>query len=140
MAGPYLIRTVSLLETLVGRAAVIPPSDQAFGVQCVGLVKLYSDCGATSGWRKGANVHGLTTLAPGTVIATFNASGLYASLRTGNHACFFVKFLPGGDGILVLEQHVPPNPNIIRTRAIYFRGPNAAVSPPNNGDAFSVVM
>ena len=138
--GPYLIRSPNLLEALVGRAAVIPPSDSQFGVQCVGLVKFYADCGATSTWRKGAAVQGSTALAPGTVIATFNAKGLYSNQRTGNHACFFLKFLPDNKGILVLEQHVPPNPNIIHTRAIYFRGSNAGVSPSNNANDFSVVM
>jgi len=129
-----------LLESLVGRPAVVPAADETFGVQCVGLVKFYSDCGATAEWRKGAGVNGLATLAPGTVIATFDAKGRYANHRTGNHACFFVKFLPGGKGILVLEQHVPPNPNVIRTREIYFLGATAPVSASNNADAFSVVM
>lgn len=138
--GPYIIRDISLLKTLAGQPAVIPAVDKSFGIQCVGLVKYYSNCGATSSWKKGESVNGLKTLAQGTVIATFNAHGIYPNHAAGNHACFFVRFLPGGVGIEVLEQHVPPNPNKIQTRSIKFRGANSPVSPSDNADAFSVVL
>jgi hypothetical protein len=138
--GPYIIGDISLLKTLPGRPAVIPAVDKANGVQCVGLVKYYSNCGAASSWKKGASVNGLKTLAPCTVIATFNANGIYPNHARGNHACFFIRFLPDGAGIEVLEQHVPPNPNRIQTRSIKFRGATSPVSPSDNADTFSVVL
>jgi hypothetical protein len=39
---------------------------------------------------------------------------------SGNHACFFVKFAPGG--FMVLEQHVKPDPDKIQTRFVRSRG------------------
>jgi hypothetical protein len=139
--GPYLVEKVELLTTLRGADAVIPASDVAFGVQCVGLVKRYTRAGATSGWKAGDRVTSLKAsgrLAKGTAIATFSKSGRYESARHGNHACFFISFQP--QGILVLEQHVPPNFGTIQTRTIRWRGADAKVSPSDNADAFSVIL
>lgn len=42
----------------------------------------------TSKWRPGKQVKG-NDIAPGTVIATFDAQGRYPNRRTGNHAAFY---------------------------------------------------
>ena len=139
--GPYLIEKLDLLTTLPGTDAVIPASDVGFGVQCVGLVKRYSHAGPTTGWKAGSNVMSLAAsgrLAKGTAIATFSANGRYQSARHGNHACFFISFQP--NGILVLEQHVPPNFGTIQTRTIRSRGADSKVSPSDNANAFSVIL
>ena len=139
--GPYLIEKLELLTTLPGTEAVIPDSDVGFGVQCVGLVKRFSRAGATTGWKAGDSAMSLKSsgrLAKGTAIATFGKSGRYESFRHGNHACFFISFQ--SQGILVLEQHVPPNFGTIQTRTIRCRGTDTKVSASDNADAFSVIL
>ena len=105
MPGPYVISDLSLLTTLPGKDAVVPASDQGYGVQCVGLVKYYSSCGATAVWKEGDLVGESPGLARGTAIATFDDTGKYRSAASGNHACFFISFMPSNTGITVLEQH-----------------------------------
>jgi len=139
MPGPYLIRDVSLLLTLPGQTAVIPPQDAAYGVQCVGLVKVYAGCPRTEEWKKGPFVKDMPKLQRGVAIATF-FGGIYPSHKHGNHACFFVDFLPDDTGFTVLEQHVQPSPNIIRTRNIRFDMDPKTTEAASNGDLFSVVM
>jgi hypothetical protein len=82
MSGPYIISNITLLMTLPGRDAVIPPSDAAFGVQCVGLVKVYGGCPRTREWRKGAFVKDTPKLRRGVAIATF-FNGVYPSHSSG---------------------------------------------------------
>jgi hypothetical protein len=136
MPGPYLIKEVQLLSTLPGKDAVIPDSDTAFGVQCVGLVKYYSDAGPTSTWQEGASLSDGDPIMPGTAIATFNSEGRYASKKTGNHACFFVSFLPGNAGIRVLEQHVKPTPDKIQLRSLKFKGSSEI----DDASAYAVIL
>src|SRR2546429_7098148 len=85
MAGPYVISDLSLLTTLPGKDAVVPASDQGYGVQCVGLVKYYSSCGATAVWKEGDLVGESPGLARGTAIATFDDTGKYRSAASGNN-------------------------------------------------------
>jgi hypothetical protein len=136
MSGPYIISDPSLLVSLVNKPAVVPPSDAMFGVQCVGLVKVYAKCPATSSWKAGILVKDLPHIQEGTAIATF-IHGHYPSHASGNHACFFVEFLSNGTGFVVLEQHVPPHRNLIQKRTIYYNQPG---SPSNNGSAYSVIL
>lgn len=138
--GPYLINDPKLLESLPGSAGVVPPSDKKYGVQCVGLIKYYSNAGAAFLWNAGDKVISSKLLAKGTAIATFDKKdGKYKSHQHGNHACFFISF--STEGILVLEQHVPPEPNKIQTRIIKARGSAAiGVSPSDNADAYSVIL
>jgi hypothetical protein len=139
MSGPYLISDPSLLVSLVGKIAVTPPIDSAYGVQCVGLVKVYGKCPRTPDWRQGSVVKTLQYIQRGTVIATF-IGGIYPSHKTGNHVCFFIEFLPDRTGFMVLEQHVKPNPNVIQIRKILFRGESTKVDRSDNGDAYSIVL
>ena len=135
--GPYLFNDMSLIDSLGDgtHAAVIPATDTAYGVQCVGLVKYYSRSGPAFGWSKGADVMTSPLLAKGTAIATFNAKGKYANAAAGNHACFFLRFVAGG--IEVLEQHVRPNPDMIQKRVILQHGGKGSAS--NDADAYSVI-
>jgi hypothetical protein len=138
MPGPYVISDPSLLTTLPGKDAVVPDVDRGYGVQCVGLVKYYSSCGSTGSWKEGDLVSESPDLERGTAIATFDANGRYLSHASGNHACFFIKFMPSKKGITVLEQHVWPNPDKIQTRDILYRGGKG--DPSNDGDAYSVIL
>ena len=137
MVGPYLFNKPDLIDTLADgkHAAVIPASDAGYGVQCVGLVKYYSRAGATPTWKKGDAVIGSPLIARGTAIATFDSKGHYPSHASGNHACFFLRFV--ANGIEVLEQNVAPNPGIIHKRVILRRGGKGSWS--NDADAYSVI-
>ena len=138
MPGPYVISDLSLLTTLPGKDAVVPASDQGYGVQCVGLVKYYSSCGATAVWKEGDLVGESPGLARGTAIATFDDTGKYRSAASGNHACCLISFMPSNTGITVLEQHVWPDPNKIQTRNIIYRGGRG--DPSNDANAYSVIL
>jgi hypothetical protein len=46
--------------------------------------------------------------------------------------------MPGNAGIVVLEQHVRPDPNKIQTRNIIYRGGRS--DPSNDADAYSVIL
>jgi hypothetical protein len=135
--GPYIITDLALLDSLPGSDAVIPDSDKAYGIQCVGLVKKYSQAGGTASWSQGDKVMDSPLLKRGTAIATFNDKGKYASHATGNHACFFIKSV--GKGFVVLEQHVKPDPDKIQTRTIMSRG-DKWVSVCDNADSYSVIL
>jgi len=138
--GPYRIPNLTLLSSLVGKPAVIPPTDEGGTVQCVGLLKYYNPLiGSTRTWTKGADVSDTPAILSGTAIATF-IDGVYPSHAHGNHACYFIRFLDDDSGFTVLEQHVRPHPNLIQTRDIKYGGnhPNDSVS--NDGDAYSIIL
>ncbi len=140
MPGPYVLSAVDIAYLCAppSKDAVVPVSDQGGGVQCVGLVKYYTKCGATNTWRKGALVADSPRLAAGTAIATFDAQGRYPNHKSGNHACFFLKNMPGDQGITVLEQHVRPSPNKIQTRNILYR--QGKGTPSDDASAYAVIL
>jgi len=138
MSGPYVINDPSLLTSLPGKDAVVPAVDAGYGIQCVGLVKYYSSAGGTSSWKQGDLVSDSPKLASGTAIATFDKDGKYKSKAFGNHACFFIAFMPSNQGITVLEQHVNPDPSKIQTRNIIYR--DGKGDPSNDADAYSVIL
>jgi hypothetical protein len=151
MPGPYVIRDVALLLSLDKKDAVIDDADVgAKEVQCVFLVKNYTDCGSTKDWKKGLLVKeaiascspGMQTgIARGTAIATFNKDGKYASNPKGNHACFFIEEQKDGSGFLVLEQHVDPHPDKIQMRVLKYKGvPDGGKIQVDNGDCYSVIL
>jgi hypothetical protein len=138
MPGPYVINDLTLLTTLPGKDAVIPTVDAGYGIQCVGLVKYYSSAGGSKSWTQGDLVSDSPTLATGTAIATFDKDGKYPSKPAGNHACFFISFMPSNKGIVVLEQHVLPDPTKIQTRNIFYRSGKG--DPCGDADAYSVIL
>jgi len=98
--------------------------------QCVSYVKqVCPTLPATSAWTKGDAAKDNKTIAAGTVIATFNASGRYEG-----HAAIYV----GQDtiGINVYDQYItPPNPKAVGPRTLRW----GAKGNSNNGDNFYVV-
>lgn len=139
MPGPYIIRDLALLQSLIGENAVVPESDKGSSIQCVGLVKYYSDCGAARFWTEGSAVNG-GDVDRGTVIATFK-DGKYPNSSWGNHACFFIEEQKDGSGFLVLEQHVKPFPEKIQTRVLKYKGkPKDGGIEMDNGDCYSVAL
>lgn len=112
----------------------VPPSDKTKGIdlcgQCVSYVKKV--CPAlpnTAQWRKGAQVKGSLTIAPGTVIATFNKLGHYEG-----HAAIYVS--QDAVGIKVYDQYItPPTPKTIGPRVLRW----GAHGNSNNGNNFHVV-
>src|SRR5262249_43334350 len=98
--------------------------------QCVSYVKMVCPTlPQTSKWKRGTPVKGDTTIAAGTVIATFNKSAQYEG-----HAAIYVS--QDDKGILVYDQYVtPPNPKAIGPRTLRF----GAGGNSNNGDNFYVV-
>ena len=56
---------------------------------CVALVQHLTKVGHTSTWRPGIRVLDASSLATGTVIATF-VNGRYPNKSTGNHAALFL--------------------------------------------------
>jgi len=138
MPGPYVINDLTLLTSLPGSDAVIPTVDAGFGIQCVGLVKYYSSAGGSKSWQQGDLVSESPQLASGTAIATFDKDGKYPSKAFGNHACFFISFMPSNQGITVLEQHVLPDPTKIQTRNIFYR--KGKGDPSSDANAYSVIL
>ena len=98
--------------------------------QCVSYVKQVCPAlPSTSVWTKGELVKDAKTLAPGTVIATFNDRGKYEG-----HAAIYVS--QGPVGISVYDQYVtPPNPKPVGPRTLRW----GAHGNSNNGDRFYVV-
>lgn len=140
MPGPYKIRDLALLQSLIGEDAVIPDSDKGGTIQCVGLVKYYSDCGRAADWSQGPAVNG-GEVERGTVIATFDKDGNYPNNKTHNHACFFIEQQADGSGFRVLEQHVAPFPDKIQVRVIKYKGkPKDDKIQSDNGDCYSVAL
>lgn len=149
MSGPYVIKDPALLQSLVKTDAVIPDVDQAFGVQCVGLVKYYAvdDKGnaipATGSWDEGTSVKDAVAAGKidrGTAIATFH-DGKYPQKPTDKHACFFIDEQDDKSGFRVLEQNVKPFPKKIQVRVLKYQGkPDDGDIEMNNGDCYSIIL
>jgi len=99
--------------------------------QCVDLVKIACELGATSTWREGERVRGNTTIRSGTAIATFS-NGTYANQPTGNHAAIYLR--QDNEGIVVVDQW---SGQVAQERRIRFK--RGIGSPSNDGDAFSII-
>src|SRR5271166_1218588 len=102
--------------------------------QCAVLVEAADpSVGMTSTWVQGAAVQGNTSLAPGTIIATFGPDGTYTGLQDGSaHAAIYLG--QNGQGIQVEDQWAG-QPVHLRTI------PWTSVSgvPANTGSDFDVV-
>lgn len=103
--------------------------------QCVALVQAaHPDVGLTRTWAPGTPVRDAADLAPGTVIATFDASGRYANATDGtSHAAIYL----GQDrrGIQVLDQWAG-SPAAVRT--IPWSNPGGTAV--NTGATYRVVV
>jgi hypothetical protein len=149
MPGPYIIEDITLLHTLVNKDAVVDDADFGSPIQCVFLVKKYSDCGSASAWKQGqlvseavasCSANAQEGMERGTAIATFK-DGKYPNHSAGNHACFFIEAQDDGSGFVVLEQHVKPFPDKIQMRLIKYKGkPKDGQVEADNGDCYSVIL
>ena len=102
--------------------------------QCVAFVEQSSGAPLTASWSQGAKVKG-ATLAAGTAIATFGASGKYTNSTDGtSHAAIYVG--QNAAGIQVWDQWVGQP---VHQRTIRFQGGAPGVKPVNDGDAFYVI-
>jgi hypothetical protein len=112
----------------------VPGNDKTKGKnlcgQCVSYVKKVCPfIPSTTDWGKGPQVKGNKSISPGTVIATFNASGHYEG-----HAAIYVS--QDGLGIKVYDQYVtPPTPKAVGPRLLRW----GAHGNSNNGNNFYVV-
>jgi hypothetical protein len=100
--------------------------------QCVAYVKAASGAPATSTWRRGARVKGVTGLAAGTAVATFSANGQYENVTGRSHAAIVVRVESGG--IQVWDQWIG---HPVAERFIRFD--NASGGGSNDGDGFYVI-
>ena len=71
--------------------------------QCVAFTQKAANMPRTAAWRRGVLVKGNTSIAPGTVIATFDADGRYGNHTDGrSHAAIYLG--QDATGIKVLDQ------------------------------------
>jgi hypothetical protein len=112
--------------------------------QCVALVETAAHMPRDRLWRRGGLVKG-AVLAPGTVIATFDANGTYGNHTDGtSHAAIYLA--QNAEGIQVIDQwmtvihgrHIPhvTQPRTIRWKQ--FEGRHARIG--NIGDYYHVVQ
>ncbi|HQT65953.1 MAG TPA: BPSL0067 family protein [Acidocella sp.] len=111
--------------------------------QCVALVEAAANMPNTKYWQRGIRVRG-ATLAPGTIIATFDPDGRYGNHTDGrSHAAIYLS--QNTEGIKVIDQWVNVK-NLVRTphlaspRLIRWKGLRHHVEPVNDGDDFYVVQ
>ena len=102
--------------------------------QCVALVEAVDPAiGPTRDWKEVQLVQGNASLAPGTVIATFNTAGRHANATDGSsHAAIYLGQDKGG--MQVLDQWAG-KPAAVRT--IPWVSPGAA--PADSGGAYHVM-
>ena len=92
---------------------------------CVGMPK-------ADAWRPGQHVKG-NSIAPGTVIATFDASGRYPNKSSGNHAAFY--HAQDANLLTVVDQYKAAGS--IRKSNYKFGNPGSSLTA--NADTYYVV-
>ena len=104
--------------------------------QCVTFVHATVTIPTTYAWRKGVKVRGNLFIAPGTVIAVFDAGGRYVSHMGGSsHAAIYLG--QDGTGIQALDQWNDKSPQPVHERPIGFR--NGHGHKVNDADQYYVV-
>jgi hypothetical protein len=127
---PYVYADARLLEN----------KEKVGDLECVALIRHYTNAPPAITWREGDKVLGNKTLALGTAIATF-VNGRYPGKSTGNHSAFYLGQV--SDGIYVVDQwpDMVKKPRISK-RFIRSKGKKkdgSFVDPSDNADAFSVI-
>lgn len=105
--------------------------------QCVSFVHHVVQIVPASLWKEGAKVRGDRTIAPGTVIATFDPNLGYGNHTDGrSHAAIYL----GQDalGIHVLDQWKGHRPQPVHKRTIRFKAGHGLKC--DDGDQFYVVQ
>ncbi len=115
-------------------------TDKVGSHQCVALLQHYGGLPSTIRWFEGKKVMGDSTIAKGTAIATF-VGGEYRSLRSGNHAAFYLS--QDATGIWIMDQWADDKskPKVSK-RHVRRRGKDKSgkfLDPSNNADAYSVI-
>lgn len=105
--------------------------------QCVAFVRAASGAPHTSAWKQGKLVKTVSTIFPGTAIATFDQNGKYGSREDGtSHAAVFIR--KSAIGIVVLDQWITNGKaQPVHERTIRFN--NSIGKKINNGDEYYVV-
>ncbi|WGS50055.1 BPSL0067 family protein [Paraburkholderia sp. D15] len=104
--------------------------------QCVSFVHEVVSIPASSLWNQGDLVKGSSSIAPGTVIATFDSNGRYGNHTDGrSHAAIYLG--QNETGIRVLDQWNGHTQQPVHERTIRFR--NGHGPKVNDGDQFYVV-
>jgi hypothetical protein len=79
--------------------------------ECAVFVETVTHAPRVHDWRKGLKVLGNGHSIPaGTVIATFNSSGIYPNMKHGNHAALFLS--ENGHSITVIDQYHGHSPAV----------------------------
>jgi len=128
--GKWVCTRTSSLGPYAAHPAADERHDPDYCGQCVSYVTTVCPTIPvnTGSWSKGVPVKGNTTIAAGTAIATFNASGTYVG-----HAAIYVS--QDKVGIQVYDQWITGAGKAVGPRTLRWGG--AGVS--NNGDGFHVV-
>lgn len=104
--------------------------------QCVTFVHEVVSIPGSSLWSKGDAVKGSASIAPGTVIAVFDANGRYGNHTDGrSHAAIYLG--QSDNGIRVLDQWNGNTQQPVHERTIRFK--NGQGAKVNDGDQFYVV-
>jgi hypothetical protein len=108
-------------------------------LECVALIRHYTNAPPAAMWREGERVLGNKNLQPGTAIATF-VKGRWPGLSHGNHSAFYLGQV--SNGIYVVDQWPAKEKKFITKRFIYSKKAYADGSfetPSDNAAAFSVI-
>ena len=112
--------------------------------QCVALVEKAANMPRDRLWKRGIIVKG-AVIAPGTIIATFDADGKYGNHTNGSsHAAIYLG--QNAEGIQVIDQwmtivHGRAIPHVAQPRTIRWKQfESKKASPVNIGDDYYVVQ
>lgn len=113
---------------------------------CVALVQFYATLPNHSAWKAGEKVLDNPRIRLGTAIATF-VNGRYPNKKTGNHAAFFLRHGPKGDGFWVMDQWKdkpgqkprPVTSRYISARHVKRNADGSWYRASDNAEAFSII-
>lgn len=114
------------------------------GGDCVALIRHYARVPQHSAWREGEKVLDNPKMRQGMAIATF-VNGRYPNKATGNHAAFFLRHGPKGDGFWVIDQWKSnATKQLVTARYIPVKKAprkqdGSYVQASDNADAFSII-
>lgn len=134
------------MPTIYPQANRIGGTDKVGTTDCVALVQYYADLPNHSAWKAGERVLDNPNIRLGTAIATF-VDGRYPNKSTGQHAAFFLRHGPKGDGFWVMDQWKDkPGQRIRPVESRYIRSQHRKQNADgtwywasDNADAFSII-
>jgi hypothetical protein len=121
-------------------ARLLHNQEKVGDLECVALIRRYTNAPPAVNWREGDKVLGNKNLPFGTAIATF-VDGRYPGKSRGNHSAFYLGQV--SDGIYVVDQwpDMAMKPKISKRfiRAKGRKKDGSYVDPSDNASAFSVI-